>query len=118
MKITKTTEDDITTYFYDGVKKYGHFKAPNGLESWREYKSGRQIHFKDSDGYETWSEYKDGKEIHYKDSNGYESWSEYKDGKLIHYKDSNGYESWSDDNQENSKNWVKEKDIKPFEFGN
>ncbi len=98
MKITKTTEGDITTYFYNGVKRYKHYKAPNGLESWREYK--------------------DGKEIHYKDSNGYESWSEYKDGKLIHYKDSNGYKSWSDDNQENSKNWVKEKDIKPFEFGN
>ncbi len=50
MKITKTTEGDTTTYFYDGVKKYEHYKTIYGYESWREYKDGEQIYFKDSDG--------------------------------------------------------------------
>ncbi len=117
MKITKTTKDNTTTYFYDGVKKYEHLKDSDGYEWWREYKDGKEIHFKNSNGYETWSEYKDGKEIHYKDSDGLENWSEYKDGKEIHFKISNGYEWWSDDNPENP-NFIKEEDIKPFEFGN
>ncbi len=78
MKITKTTEDNEITYFYDGVIKYEHYKTSNGIE---------------------W-------------------WSEYKDGKLIHYKDSNGYEGWSDDNPNNPKNFLKEEDVKPFEFDN
>jgi hypothetical protein len=29
MKITKITEGNITTYFYDGVKKRRHFKSPD-----------------------------------------------------------------------------------------
>ncbi len=99
MKITKTTDGDLTTYFYDGVKKYEHYK--------------------DSAGYETWKEYKDGKQIHFKNSIGYESWTEYKDGEEIHYKNSDGDETWSDNNPENPKNFIiKEEDIKPFEFNN
>ncbi len=101
MKITKTTDGNKTIYFYDGVKKYEHYK--------------------NSAGWEWWSEYKDGKEIHYKDSDGWEKWKEYKDGEEIHYKNSNGWESWSDDNPDNPKNRVellKEEDIKPFEFSN
>ncbi len=34
MKITKTTKDSTTTYFYDGVKKYQHFKNSDGYEWW------------------------------------------------------------------------------------
>ena len=81
MKITKTKDRNYTYYFYDGVKKYEHYKGNTGFESWREY-----------------------------DTNG----------KEIHYKDNEGLESWSDDNPDNPKNKkeeVKEKDIKPFEFG-
>ena len=60
MKITKTKDRNYTYYFYDGVKKYEHYKG------------------------------------------------------------NTGFESWSDDNPDNPKNKkeeVKEKDIKPFEFG-
>ena len=98
MKITKTIEGNTTTYFYDGVRKYGHFKDSNGLESW--------------------SEYKDGKEIHYKNSDGMETWREYKDGEQIHFKSSTGNEWWSDDNPEIPESSLKEEDIRPFEFGN
>ncbi len=76
MKITKTTEGDTTTYFYDGVKKYEHSESYNGDETWREFK----------------------------------------DGKQIYYKNSAGNENWSDDNPENPKNFIKEEDIRPFEF--
>ncbi len=118
MKITKTTDGDLTTYFYDGVKKYEHYKDSDGIERWSEYENGNEIHYKNSDGIERWKEYENGNEIHYKNSNGYETWSEYKDGKEIHYKNSDGDESWSDDNPDNPKNWIKEEDVKPFEFNN
>ncbi len=78
MKIKKITKGATTTYFYDGVKKYQHFK----------------------------------------NSDGYEYWSEYKDGQQIHFKNSDGFESWSDDNPENPKNWIRKKEVKPFEFNN
>jgi hypothetical protein len=56
MKIYKTTTDNTTTYFYDGVKKYVHFKNSDGHERWSEYdEKGNEIHFKNSDGYEKWS---------------------------------------------------------------
>ncbi len=51
MKIKK-----ITTYFYDGVKKYEYFKNYDGYEAWIEYKDGRLIHFKTSTGFESWSD--------------------------------------------------------------
>lgn len=78
MKITKTTVGSITTYLYDGVKRYKHYK--------------------DLDGYESWIEYD-------------------KDGNQIHLKDSHGNESWSNDNPENPENWIKEEDVRAFEFG-
>ncbi len=55
MKITKITEIKLTIYFYDGIKKYRHYKNSNGFEWWREYKDGNEIHFKDCNGYESWS---------------------------------------------------------------
>ena len=101
MKITKQIQDDLTTYFYDGVKKYEHYKDSNGLETWREYN-------------------KQGKEIHYKNSAGFERWREYdKQGKEIHYKDSDGSAWWSDINLDNPNNKLfelKEEDVKPFTF--
>lgn len=103
MKITKQIKDNLTTYFYDGVKKYRYYKDSDGLEWWKEYdKQGNGIHYKYSDGYEYWIEYD-------------------KQGNEIHYKDSNDYEWWSDDNPNNPKNKsleVKEEDIKPFTFKN
>jgi hypothetical protein len=57
MKITKQTQGNTTTYFYDGVKKYKHHKDSNGLEWWSEYDdAGNDIHFKDSSGLEWWSD--------------------------------------------------------------
>jgi YD repeat-containing protein len=78
MKITKITEGNITTYFQDGVKKYRHFKSPDGCEWWEEYdEQGNEIHYKDNDGCESWSEYDEqGNEIHYKDNDGVERWNE------------------------------------------
>ncbi len=94
-KITKTTDGNITTYFYNGVKKYEQYK--------------------DSDGYcEWWREYKDGKEIHYKNIDNYESWQEYEDGK-IHYKNNRGEEWWGEYYLEHLEE-IAEEDVKPFEF--
>ena len=99
MNIIYTKKDNTITHFYDGIKKYEHFK--------------------DSKGYETWTEYdKEGNEIHYKDSKGYETWTEYnKEGNEIHYKDSDGDERWSDDNPDKPKNRPIVDDCEPFSFG-
>ncbi len=90
MKITKkiNKNNKTTTYFYNGIKKYEHYK--------------------DNEENERWSEFKDGNEIYYKNSNGYECWRDYKDEKEIHCKDNKGYEWWSDESPE--------KNIKPFVF--
>ena len=77
MKITKITEGNITTYFYDGVMKRRHFKSPDGCEWWEEFDDkGNEIHYKDNDGCESWSEYDEqGNEIYYRDNDGVERWS-------------------------------------------
>jgi len=56
MKITKKINGNDTYYFYDGIKKYGHFKGRNRYECWREYDvQGNHIHLKNNNGYEWWS---------------------------------------------------------------
>ena len=100
-KITKTTEGYTTTYFYDGVKKYAHYKDSTGFEYWSEYdKNGNEIHFKTSEGFESWSEYG-------------------KNGNQIHYKTSIGTDWFSPDHPNNPDNKeIYEEDIKPFTFNN
>ncbi len=117
MKITKTINDDTTTYFYDGIKKYEHYKDSNGFECWSEYKDGNVIHYKDSDGYERWSEYKDNKVLYFKNSNGFEWRSNDKDDEEIYFKNINGKEWWNYDYPNHPKNEeIAEEDVKPFEF--
>jgi len=120
MNITYTKKDNTIIHFYDGIKKYEHYKNSDGYEEWKEYdEKGNEIHYKNSNGYERWKEYdKEGNEIHYKNSIGYEEWKEYdKKGNEIHYKDSSGYERWSDDNPNNPKNRPIVDDCEPFSFG-
>ncbi len=56
MKITKTIVGNLTTYFYDGVKRYEHYKNSTTRYEWiKEYKDGKEKCVKDSDGYKRWS---------------------------------------------------------------
>ena len=97
MKITKTINEDTTTYFYDDVKKYEHLNDNSGFEQWREYdKNGNETRLKTSSGYEQWKKY---------DENNNE----------IYLKTSDGFE-WRRSDDANKPIEIEEDEVKQFEF--
>ena len=95
MKIEKHIDGQTVEYYYDGVKRYSHYRNSNGFEEWHEYDAaGNETHFRDSNGYERWREYDAaGNETYFRDSNGYERHTQ---SQFVE---------------------IAEADVKPFEFG-
>ena len=63
---------NTTTHYFDGVKKYVHYKSTT-VEFWSEFDSrGNNIYTIDNRRYEIWREYNAANKLtHSRDSNGY-----------------------------------------------
>ena len=57
-KITKEVAGNHTTYYFDGIKRYEHYKSKHGEESWKEYDHmEREVRYKNNSGIERYTDY-------------------------------------------------------------